>query len=69
MTSSTDEVLTRLVKKENAIRVWIAANPAETERIGRYTEEADLYAAAAAEISRLRGLLDDRQISPLANST
>jgi hypothetical protein len=59
MTSSTDEVLTRLVKKENAIRVWIAANPAEIERIGRYTEEADLYAAAAAEISRLRGLLDD----------
>jgi hypothetical protein len=59
MTSSADEVLTRLVKKENAIRVWIAANTAEIERIGRYTEEADLYAAAAAEIRRLRGLLDD----------
>ena len=59
MTTTTDVVLARLAKKENAIRKWITANPIEVERIGRYTEEADLYAAAASEINRLRALLGD----------
>lgn len=57
MTSPTDEIRARLDKKEKAIRAWIAANPTEVERIARYGEEADLYAAAAAEIDRLRALL------------
>ena len=57
MTPTTDEILARLTSKEKTIRAWIAANPTEMERIARYTEEADLYAAAASEIDRLRARL------------